>query len=119
MPWRVKNNETGSIGSGRPTGISHLSRSHADTTAGTLSRVPPWSTYLKLAWTLVSLLMTTVHVSAVPGHPPAQPVQAEPGSGVAVSVTEWPPDRYFSSFSVPRGHNGGHPLTCARPEVPT
>lgn len=35
----------------------------------------------------LSAVMTTVQVREVPVQAPVQPVQAEPGSGVAVSVT--------------------------------
>ena len=46
--------------------------------------------YLKLAVTERSLFIVTVQVVAVPEHAPAQPIQGEPGSGVAVSVTTVP-----------------------------
>ena len=50
----------------------------------------PRRSYLKLACTLVSFVITTVQVRSELVQAPVQPVQMEPGSGVAVSVTDVP-----------------------------
>lgn len=46
--------------------------------------------YLKLAWTLVSCVIVTLHVGERPLHAPLQPIKLAPAAGVAVSETVEP-----------------------------
>jgi hypothetical protein len=47
-------------------------------------------TSLKVAVTVVSRLVVTVHVPVPEQPPPAQPAKVDPPAGVAVKVTEVP-----------------------------
>src|SRR5689334_18788638 len=73
-------------------------RGKKQTGAGIPNECRPGSRYRKFACTLVSLVITTEQVRPVPMQPPLQPVQSEPGSGVAVNVTNAPCPNLVEQF---------------------